>query len=208
MILHLENRQLLNHVDLVKRFLLERNVGWILSKRILAQIKARQFMQKPLSEDDVPPLLLLSAELRKELAYARYVRLDKRHAFFYIWYRLDSLTLVSACSTAELLFLATMCMCACASLRSTNVYGCRHSLLDGIMRATDVMIDGKAALLCGYSNVGKGCAFDVSEAGALSVSLKSIRSVRPSHAWKACRLIHWIRMKLPLRVSCSSWRSM
>merc|ERR1712125_13944 len=40
-----------------------------------------------------------------------------------------------------------------------NVYGCRHSLTDGIMRATDVMIGGKRCLVAGYGDVGKGCAF-------------------------------------------------
>lgn len=39
-----------------------------------------------------------------------------------------------------------------------NVYGCRHSLIDGINRATDVMIGGKISLVCGYGDVGKGCA--------------------------------------------------
>merc|ERR1712093_132175 len=39
-----------------------------------------------------------------------------------------------------------------------NVYGCRHSLPDGIMRATDVMIGGKRVLVCGYGDVGKGSA--------------------------------------------------
>jgi len=39
-----------------------------------------------------------------------------------------------------------------------NIYGCRESLLDGIKRATDVMIAGKTALVCGYGDVGKGCA--------------------------------------------------
>ncbi|UCD76909.1 MAG: adenosylhomocysteinase [Phycisphaerales bacterium] len=39
-----------------------------------------------------------------------------------------------------------------------NIYGCRHSLIDGINRATDVMIAGKVALICGYGDVGKGCA--------------------------------------------------
>ena len=38
-----------------------------------------------------------------------------------------------------------------------NIYGCRESLLDGIKRATDVMIAGKTAVICGYGNVGKGC---------------------------------------------------
>jgi adenosylhomocysteinase len=39
-----------------------------------------------------------------------------------------------------------------------NKYGCRHSLIDGINRATDVMIGGKVAVVCGYGDVGKGCA--------------------------------------------------
>src|SRR5207244_575903 len=39
-----------------------------------------------------------------------------------------------------------------------NLYGCRESLVDGIKRATDVMIAGKVAVVCGYGDVGKGCA--------------------------------------------------
>src|SRR5207253_2966934 len=39
-----------------------------------------------------------------------------------------------------------------------NIYGCRHSLLDGLNRATDVMLGGKIALVCGFGEVGKGCA--------------------------------------------------
>jgi adenosylhomocysteinase len=39
-----------------------------------------------------------------------------------------------------------------------NLYGCRHSLTDGILRATDVMLSGKVAVVCGYGDVGKGCA--------------------------------------------------
>ena len=39
-----------------------------------------------------------------------------------------------------------------------NLYGCRESLVDGIKRATDVMIAGKTALIMGYGDVGKGCA--------------------------------------------------
>ncbi|MDA0803411.1 MAG: adenosylhomocysteinase [Planctomycetota bacterium] len=38
-----------------------------------------------------------------------------------------------------------------------NLYGCRHSLVDGIMRATDIMLAGKVAIVCGYGDVGKGC---------------------------------------------------
>jgi len=47
-----------------------------------------------------------------------------------------------------------------------NVYGCRHSLPDGIMRATDVMIAGKEVVVCGYGDVGKGCAQAMKAAGA------------------------------------------
>merc|ERR1712157_116722 len=47
-----------------------------------------------------------------------------------------------------------------------NVCGCRHSLPDGIMRATDVMIGGKRVLICGYGDVGKGSAFAMRGAGA------------------------------------------
>ena len=39
-----------------------------------------------------------------------------------------------------------------------NIYGCRHSLLDGLNRATDVMLGGKVAVVCGFGEVGKGCA--------------------------------------------------
>ena len=39
-----------------------------------------------------------------------------------------------------------------------NVYGCRHSLIDGLFRATDIMLGGKLAVVCGYGEVGKGCA--------------------------------------------------
>jgi len=47
-----------------------------------------------------------------------------------------------------------------------NIYGCRHSLIDGINRATDVMIAGKTAVICGYGDVGKGCAESLRGQGA------------------------------------------
>jgi adenosylhomocysteinase len=47
-----------------------------------------------------------------------------------------------------------------------NIYGCRHSLPDGIMRATDVMIGGKTVIVCGYGEVGKGCAQSMRGQGA------------------------------------------
>src|SRR3954447_10901285 len=47
-----------------------------------------------------------------------------------------------------------------------NIYGCRHSLIDGINRATDVMIGGKTAVVCGFGDVGKGCAESLRGQGA------------------------------------------
>ncbi|HEY7412532.1 MAG TPA: adenosylhomocysteinase, partial [Vicinamibacteria bacterium] len=47
-----------------------------------------------------------------------------------------------------------------------NLYGCRHSLVDGIMRASDVMLAGKVAVVCGYGDVGKGCAQSLRGQGA------------------------------------------
>merc|ERR1712211_219514 len=63
-----------------------------------------------------------------------------------------------------------------------NVYGCRHSLPDGIMRATDVMIGGKRALVCGYGDVGKGSAFAMRGAGARVL----ISEIDPICALQAC----------------------
>jgi adenosylhomocysteinase len=47
-----------------------------------------------------------------------------------------------------------------------NLYGCRESLVDGIKRATDVMLAGKLAVVCGYGNVGKGSAAGLRGRGA------------------------------------------
>merc|ERR1712025_802944 len=66
----------------------------------------------------------------------------------------------------ELLFPAINVNDCVTKSKFDNVYGCRHSSPDGIMRATDVMIGGKRALICGYGDVGKGCAFAMRGAGA------------------------------------------
>merc|ERR1712037_609145 len=63
-----------------------------------------------------------------------------------------------------------------------NVYGCRHSLPDGIMRATDVMIGGKRALVCGYGDVGRGCATALRACGARVM----ISEIDPICALQAC----------------------
>lgn len=63
-----------------------------------------------------------------------------------------------------------------------NVYGCRHSLPDGIMRATDVMIAGKFVVVCGYGDVGKGSAQAMKAAGARV----AITEIDPICALQAC----------------------
>src|SRR5437763_16543759 len=47
-----------------------------------------------------------------------------------------------------------------------NLYGCRHSLVDGLNRALAVMLSGKVAVICGYGDVGKGCAQSLRGQGA------------------------------------------
>ncbi len=66
----------------------------------------------------------------------------------------------------ELLFPAMNVNDSVTKSKFDNVYGCRHSLVDGIMRATDVMISGKIAVVCGYGDVGKGCAQSLRGQGA------------------------------------------
>ena len=63
-----------------------------------------------------------------------------------------------------------------------NIYGCRHSLPDGIMRATDVMIAGKYVLILGYGDVGKGCAAAMKACGARV----AVSEVDPICALQAC----------------------
>ena len=66
----------------------------------------------------------------------------------------------------ELLFPAINVNDAVTKSKFDNLYGCRHSLLDGINRATDVMIGGKVAVVCGFGDVGKGCAESLRGQGA------------------------------------------
>merc|ERR1712199_35894 len=82
----------------------------------------------------------------------------------------------------ELLFPAINVNDCVTKSKFDNVYGCRHSLPDGIMRATDVMIGGKRALVCGYGDVGKGCAFAMRGSGARVL----ITEIDPICALQAC----------------------
>ena len=63
-----------------------------------------------------------------------------------------------------------------------NLYGCRHSLIDGLNRATDVMIGGKTAVVCGFGDVGKGCAQSLRGQGARVI----VTEVDPINALQAC----------------------
>ncbi len=67
---------------------------------------------------------------------------------------------------ATLLFPAINVNDAVTKSKFDNRYGCRHSLIDGINRATDVLIGGKVAVVCGYGDVGKGCAESLAGQGA------------------------------------------
>merc|ERR1712178_249514 len=82
----------------------------------------------------------------------------------------------------ELLFPAINVNDCVTKSKFDNVYGCRHSLPDGIMRATDVMIGGKRALVAGYGDVGKGCAFALRGAGARVL----VTEIDPICAFQAC----------------------
>jgi len=66
----------------------------------------------------------------------------------------------------ELLFAAINVNDSVTKSKFDNLYGCRHSLVDGINRATDVMIGGKLAVVCGFGDVGKGCAESLRGQGA------------------------------------------
>merc|ERR1712025_1158722 len=82
----------------------------------------------------------------------------------------------------ELLFPAINVNDCVTKSKFDNVYDCRHSLPDGIMRATDVMIGGKRAVICGYGDVGKGCAFSMRGAGARVI----VTEIDPICSLQAC----------------------
>jgi adenosylhomocysteinase len=68
--------------------------------------------------------------------------------------------------TGDLLFPAINVNDSVTKSKFDNLYGCRHSLVDGINRGTDVMLGGKTAVICGYGDVGKGCADSLQGQGA------------------------------------------
>jgi adenosylhomocysteinase len=71
---------------------------------------------------------------------------------------------------------------SCTKSKFDNLYGCRESLLDGIKRATDVMVAGKIAVVAGYGDVGKGCAQSLRGQGARVL----VTEIDPINALQAC----------------------
>lgn len=72
-------------------------------------------------------------------------------------------------------------MYICVQSKFDNLYGCRESLLDGIKRATDIMVAGKVAVVAGYGDVGKGCAQSLRAFGARVI----VTEVDPINALQA-----------------------
>jgi adenosylhomocysteinase len=76
------------------------------------------------------------------------------------------LRLYQYAASGDLLFPAINVNDSVTKSKFDNLYGCRHSLIDGLNRATDVMIGGKVAVICGFGDVGKGCADSLRGQGA------------------------------------------
>jgi len=82
----------------------------------------------------------------------------------------------------ELLFKAINVNDSVTKQKFDNIYGCKHSLPDGLMRATDVMLAGKQVVICGFGDVGKGCASAMKAQGSRVV----VTEVDPICALQAC----------------------
>ena len=84
--------------------------------------------------------------------------------------------------TGDLLFPAINVNDSVTKSKFDNLYGCRHSLVDGIFRATDVMLAGKVSVVCGYGDVGKGSAASLKAQGSRVV----VTEIDPICALQAC----------------------
>jgi adenosylhomocysteinase len=90
--------------------------------------------------------------------------------------------LISMADKGELLFPAINVNDCVTKSKFDNVYGCRHSLPDGIMRATDVMLSGKKVVICGFGDVGKGSAQSMKAQAAVVY----VTEIDPICALQAC----------------------
>ena len=101
-----------------------------------------------------------------------------------------------------------------------NKYGCRHSLIDGINRATDVLIGGKVAVVCGYGDVGKGCAESLRGQGArvivteidpicaLQAAMDGYQVTTPGRRGRHRRHLHHRHRQQATSSPPSTWRAM
>jgi len=90
--------------------------------------------------------------------------------------------LIQMAKNGELLFPGINVNDSVTKSKFDNLYGCKHSLPDGLMRATDVMIAGKKAVICGFGDVGKGCAQAMRAQGAIVF----VTEIDPICALQAC----------------------
>jgi len=90
--------------------------------------------------------------------------------------------LIQMADKGELMFPAINVNDCVTKSKFDNVYGCRHSLPDGIMRATDVMLSGKKVVICGFGDVGKGSAASM----AAQAAVVYVTEIDPICALQAC----------------------
>ena len=97
----------------------------------------------------------------------------------------------------ELLFPAINVNDSVTKSKFYNLYGCRHSLIDAINRATDVMLAGKTAVVCGYGDVGKGCAQSLRGQGA-RVIVTEIDPINALQAAMECYQVDTLEKMTPI----------
>jgi adenosylhomocysteinase len=132
-----------------------------------AEYKASGTLPDPSSTDDPEfkiVLRLLSNTLKKDSQY--FTKMSKSIVGVSEETTTGVHRLYQMAKTGRLLFPAINVNDSVTKSKFDNIYGCRHSLPDGIMRATDVMLAGKIIVICGYGDVGKGCAQAMKAAGA------------------------------------------
>ncbi len=120
------------------------------------------------AEDDPEELKVILAQLRKTIStgQSRWVRIGSAIKGVTEETTTGVHRLYEMARDGSLLFPAISVNDAVTKSKFDNRYGCRHSLLDGLNRATDVLIGGKVAVVCGYGDVGKGCAESLRGQGA------------------------------------------
>jgi adenosylhomocysteinase len=120
------------------------------------------------AEDDPEELKVILAQLKRSISggNSRWVRIGSAIKGVTEETTTGVHRLYEMAREGSLLFPAISVNDSVTKSKFDNKYGCRHSLIDGINRATDVLIGGKVAVVCGYGDVGKGCAESLRGQGA------------------------------------------